>query len=63
MNDGKVVPIKKQEVHRLTKESYEQLEKQVSHVGINSSTTPTEAAYKLGVQSVLQVLRTGWVIG
>lgn len=52
-----------QEVHRLTKESYEQLEKQVSNAGVNSQTTPTEAAFKLGVQYVLQQVRQGWVIG
>lgn len=59
MSAGRAV----QEVHRLTKESYEQLEKQVSNAGVNSQTTPTEAAFKLGVQYVLQQVRQGWVIG
>lgn len=49
------------QVHRLTKEAYEQLEKQVANPGVNSNTTPVEAAYKLGVQAVLQALRKGWV--
>lgn len=59
MSTGQAIQV----VHRLTKESYEQLEKQVSNVGVNSQTTPTEAAFKLGVQYVLQQIRQGWVIG
>jgi len=59
MSTGPVI----HEVHRLTKESYEQLEKQVSNAGVNSQTTPTEAAFKLGIQYVLQQVRQGWVIG
>lgn len=52
-----------QVMHRLTVESYQALEKQVVGPGVNSQTSPTEAAYKLGVQAVLKAVRDGWVIG
>lgn len=50
------------EVIRLTQREYEQLEKQVQ-VTMSHQTSPTEAAYMLGQQSVLAILRKGFTIG
>lgn len=47
-------------VHRLSREAYEQLEKQLPQ-----PTAPldgTRAAYQLGIQYVLQVLRQGFTV-
>lgn len=50
------------EVIRLTQREYEQLERQVQ-ISMSHLTTPTEAAFLLGQQSVLAILRKGFTIG
>lgn len=51
------------QVHRLTKEAYEALEKNLGPIKPTTTTTPIEAGYTLGVQHVLLLLRQGFVIG
>lgn len=52
------------EVMRLTKEQYAQLVKQLpGSVAVTAETTPMQAGYMLGVQTVLKLLREGYVIG
>lgn len=47
-------------VHRLSAEAYAQLEKQLPQP--TAPNDGTRAAYQLGVQYVLQVLRQGFVV-
>lgn len=49
-------------VQRLEHDTYIQLEKLVGNVLVTSTTSDTEAGFKLGVQHVLQKLRDGYVI-
>lgn len=51
------------EMHRLTASAYQKVEAAVAPPTVNNNTTPTSAAYQLGVQSVLRVLRDGYVVG
>lgn len=51
------------QVHRLSKEAYESLEKQLGPIKPTSTTTPIEAGYNLGVQHVLKLIREGYTIG
>lgn len=41
---------------------YQKLEKQVARTAITNQTTDIQAAYQLGVQSVLEALRNGFVV-
>lgn len=54
-------PTLQQTLVRLTPEVYKDLEKQVRRLTVNSTTTPLEAGYALGVQDVLRLLRDGYV--
>lgn len=56
-------PATTQTIVRLTPEVYKDLEKQVRRLTVNSTTTPLEAGYALGVQDVLRLLRDGYVTG
>lgn len=47
---------------RMEFEVYKHLEKQCSNMLVSSTTTPLEAGYKLGVATVLEKLRVGYVI-
>ena len=64
MENLKPPPTAKREVvsQRLASEAYRALEKKMLNVGVNSSTTNLEAAYKLGVAAVLHELRIGYVV-
>ena len=48
---------------RLTKEVYEDLEKQAAPLLVTTATTALQTAYIAGQQSILKLLRTGYVIG
>lgn len=58
--DTDVTPV---EYHRLSKESYEALEKQLGVCRADNDTSPIAAGYKLGVQEALRMLRVGYVVG
>ncbi len=47
---------------RMEFEVYKHLEKQCSNMLVSSTTTPLEAGYKLGIATVLEKLRVGYVI-
>ena len=49
-------------VVRMEFEVYKHLEKQCSNMLVTSTTSDIEAGYKLGVASVLEKLRVGYVI-
>jgi len=52
------------ELHRLSQESYDALEKQLPAVPfVTADTTSHQAGFLLGVQMVLAKLRTGYVVG
>lgn len=46
----------------LTKEQYDRLAQQLPKPVVGGNTTDTQAAYLLGVQHALEVLRSGWVM-
>lgn len=48
---------------RLTKEVYEDLEKQAVPLIVTTTTTDLQTAYIAGQQSILKLLRVGYVIG
>lgn len=49
------------EVNTLSQAQYDAVRRQVlGKISINSNTTPLEAGFQLGVQSVLNVLREGF---
>lgn len=48
---------------RLTTEVYQDLERKVGQVMVTRETTDLQAGFQLGVQSVLKLLREGYVIG
>lgn len=50
-----------QVVHRLSVEAYRELEKELNP--IVAPTSAELAAYQLGMQKVLQVVRTGFTVG
>lgn len=50
------------EYHRLTDDSYRQLEKQLPPPMVDSASTTIQAAHALGVQLVLKLLREGFVV-
>lgn len=50
-------------VLRLEARQYAELEKRVGHIQIDGQTSELQAAYQLGIQQVLKVLRQGYVIG
>lgn len=52
-----------QPMARLTKEVYEDLEKQAMPLLVTTTTTDLQTAYIAGQQSILKLLRTGYVIG
>lgn len=49
-------------VTRLNNEVYNDLVKKMPNLTIGSETSPTEAAYKLGVARALEVIRQGVVV-
>lgn len=51
-----------QTVVRLAQEVYAELEKKHTRLAVSATTTPIEAAFQLGVQSVLRDLRNGYVV-
>lgn len=51
------------EVHRLSREGYQALEKLCGPIKPTTTTTSIEAGYALGVQHVLQLLREGFTHG
>lgn len=51
------------EMHRLSTEAYQQLEKTMPPLVVSLETTPHYAGYMLGVQFVLKKLREGFVVG
>lgn len=51
------------EVHRLSKEAYEVLETKLRPLIVTTNTTAIETSFTLGQQSVLELLRKGFVIG
>lgn len=51
------------QVHRLSKEAYEVLERQCGPIKPTTTTTPIEAGYTLGVQHVLKMVREGFAHG
>lgn len=53
-------PIEVVRVNRLTPDQYKLLEKKVAGISMSASTTSLQAAYMLGVQHVLAVIREGW---
>jgi len=50
-------------VHRLSREAYESLEAKLQPLMVQSITTDLEVSFVLGQQSVLKMLRKGFVIG
>ncbi len=58
--DNCVVPV---EYHRLSKEAYDTLEKQLLNGRVDNDTSPLAASYKLGIQEALRALRVGFVVG
>lgn len=52
------------EVMRLDPDTYRKLEKEANaHTLVGSTTTDLQAAYLLGMQHVLGILRNGFVVG
>ena len=51
------------EMVRLTKDVYDDLEKQALPLVVTTSTTALQTAYIAGQQSILKLLRVGYVIG
>lgn len=51
------------QVHRLSKQAYDDLEKKLGPIKPTTTTTPIEAGYTLGVQHVLKLVREGYTIG
>ena len=51
------------QVHRLSNEAYITLEKKLQPIMPTNNTTGIEAGFVLGQQSVLKLLRDGYVIG
>ena len=56
------VSIREEVVVRLNSEVYKKLEERFSKLVVTSATTAHEAGYQLGVQAVLQALRSGYVV-
>ena len=50
------------ELVRLTEEQYQALKKQLPPNVVTSNTTPTQAAWQLGVAHVLELLKDGYVV-
>lgn len=50
------------ELVRLTEEQYQSLKKQLPPNVVTSNTTPTQAAWQLGVAHVLELLKDGYVV-
>lgn len=46
----------------LTQAQYQSLEKQLQSPTVSVNTTEIMAGYQLGIQSVLKMLREGWVV-
>ena len=51
------------EMVRLTKDVYEDLEKQALPLVVTTTTTNLQTAYIAGQQSILKLLRVGYVVG
>ena len=51
------------EMVRLTKDVYDDLEKQALPLVVTTSTTALQTAYIAGQQSILKLLRVGYVVG
>lgn len=51
------------EMVRLTKDVYDDLEKQALPLAVTTSTTALQTAYIAGQQSILKLLRVGYVVG
>jgi hypothetical protein len=51
------------EMVRLTQDVYEDLEKQALPLVVTTATTPLQTAYIAGQQSILKLLRVGYVVG
>lgn len=49
-------------VVRLQPDMYNDLERKCKTLTVNESTTPLQAGFALGVESVLKLLRTGYVM-
>lgn len=49
--------------HRLSLVAYEELERKVAQPHTTPDTTAIQAGFQLGVQSVLRLLRVGFVVG
>jgi len=52
-----------QMLNRLSPEVYRDLESKLPRPALSGDANPTQAAYLLGVQHVLGVLRAGFVVG
>lgn len=50
-------------IERLDAQSMRALEKSLPQPVLNSSSTPQETGYLLGIQVVLNKLREGWLVG
>lgn len=51
------------EMVRLTKDVYDDLEKQALPLVVTTTTTSLQTAFIAGQQSILKLLRTGYVVG
>ena len=51
------------EMVRLTKDVYEDLEKQALPLVVTTTTTALQTSYIAGQQSILKLLRVGYVVG
>ena len=51
------------EMVRLTKDVYDDLEKQALPLVVTTTTTPLQTAFIAGQQSILKLLRTGYTVG
>ena len=51
------------EMVRLTKDVYDDLEKQALPLVVTTTTTSLQTAYIAGQQSILKLLRAGYVVG
>lgn len=51
------------EMVRLTKDVYDDLEKQALPLVVTTSTTALQTAYIAGQQAILKLLRVGYVVG
>lgn len=47
---------------RLTEEQYQSLKRQLPQNVVTAQTTPTQAAWQLGVAHVLELLKDGYVV-